>query len=101
MAKRGHWPKGKSRNAGAAAQQRRAQRALNALRKALKTTTVPSPTDLTRRRVAAALGVSDRTVRRWLSGEDWPPADKVQSIFRLVANPFSWQRMARKHDKQK
>lgn len=27
--------------------------------------------------LAAHLGVSDRTVRRWLSGEDWPPAEAL------------------------
>lgn len=101
MAKRGHWPKGKSRNAGAVQQQRRAKRALNSLRKALKPTTVPGPADLTCRRVAAALGVSDRTVRRWLSGEDWPPPKKVQLIHRLIANPFHWERMARKNESKK
>lgn len=30
--------------------------------------------------VAEYCGVSDRTVRRWLAGEDWPPASQIRRI---------------------
>lgn len=30
--------------------------------------------------VAAYCGVSDRTVRRWLTGEDWPPATQIRRL---------------------
>lgn len=30
--------------------------------------------------VAAWCHVSDRTVRRWLSGEDWPPIEQVHAM---------------------
>lgn len=30
--------------------------------------------------VAAYCGVSDRTVRRWLTGEDWPPASQIRRM---------------------
>lgn len=32
------------------------------------------------RAAAEALGVSDRTVRRWVSGEDWPDAETCRRI---------------------
>jgi hypothetical protein len=32
------------------------------------------------RALAAHVGVSDRTVRRWLSGEDLPPAGAVRRV---------------------
>jgi hypothetical protein len=32
------------------------------------------------RALATHCGVSDRTLRRWLSGEDWPPATQVTRL---------------------
>jgi len=32
------------------------------------------------RAVAEYCDVSDRTVRRWLDGEDWPPADQIRAM---------------------
>jgi hypothetical protein len=32
------------------------------------------------RAAAAAIRTSDRTVRRWLTGEDWPPSTKIKAL---------------------
>lgn len=36
--------------------------------------------DVTIKGLAREVGVSDRTLRRWLAGEDWPPADKFRRL---------------------
>lgn len=37
------------------------------------------------RAVARTLDVSDRTVRRWLSGEDWPASEEIAVLSRRLA----------------
>jgi hypothetical protein len=37
------------------------------------------------RAVAAHCRVSDRTVRRWLSGEDWPPPTQIRRMQQWLA----------------
>jgi len=66
MATKGHWTHGTRRNPDAGV------RALIVrLRRVLRH---PEWRRVSRRAVAKALGVSDRTVRRWLSEEEWPAA---------------------------
>jgi hypothetical protein len=80
---KGHWPKGKRRNVpGCTAE------SLSALR--LKVGGVleadsgsairRDPLAWSRKSLAAWLGVSDRTLRRWLAGEDFPPAGHVTKL---------------------
>jgi len=38
-------------------------------------------TEFSRRELGRRCGVSDRTIRRWASGEDWPAAE---SLYRLI-----------------
>lgn len=71
--RRGHWPAGKRRGDSPipAALRRKLDKALD-------------HGDLTRRGIARALNLSDRSVRRWLSGEDWPSAAHLASLRRIV-----------------
>jgi len=61
--KRGHWPRGKRRSRISARQR-------NAFVKAVQAATARD--DCSNSAVARLLEVSERTVRRWLKGEDWP-----------------------------
>lgn len=67
---KGHWPKGKRRN------QPLPQRQINGLMRRVKARITPG----TRRegqsakQTAREIGVSDRTLHRWLTGEDNPSA---------------------------
>ncbi len=84
---RGHWPSGKPRNAQTPAQRKRARRVLSRLERALPAR--PSRTAVISRRIVAdRLGISDRTLRRWLAGEDWPPPHRVVAIERMMSTAW-------------
>ena len=72
--RRGHWPLGKRRNT---VDPTRLAAALDAVRQLLA---VPRRGEVSVRALAGHVGVSDRTVRRWLSGEDLPPAGAVRRV---------------------
>lgn len=70
---RGHWPAGKRRSDVEPLERRRA---VVRLRAAIEK-------GESRRAIARAIGMSDRTVRRWLAGEDWPMAQSARRLARL------------------
>lgn len=72
--KKGHWPKGKRRNKDAGHWSRTR---LSAVRLIDDHFLVGS---ISYRALAAVLSVSDRTVHRWLSGEDRPDAEIQAAI---------------------
>lgn len=63
---RGHWPAGKYRHQDRVRWTRVRQRLARVLKK------YPDPGRVSCRALAAEIGVSDRTVRRWLDGTDRP-----------------------------
>lgn len=65
MKTKGHWPRGKRRNPDERVELLRRTTA-RLLRRRL------TPKKISRKALARAIGVSDRTVRRWLAGEDLP-----------------------------
>lgn len=67
---RGHWPRGKRRN------QPLPQRQINGLMRRLKNKLTPGAKTEGQsiNQTAREIGVSDRTLRRWLAGEDNPSA---------------------------
>lgn len=65
---RGHWPKGKSRSTLTAAER---AFVLRRLRRAAK--------DFSIRQIARTLEVSDRSIRRILSGED-QPSERIRDL---------------------
>lgn len=65
---RGHWPRGKRRNSPPAD--------WPAVRARLQ--------GMSRRGLARLVGVSDRTVRRWLDGTCQPPAEAVRKLRTIV-----------------
>lgn len=69
----GHWPAGKRRST-IPAKERRAL--LARLKRAVRQKSA--------RAVARRLGYSDSTIRRWLSGEDWPSAEDARRITLLL-----------------
>jgi transcriptional regulator with XRE-family HTH domain len=77
-AARGHWPAGKPRNPTTGV-----KTAVAALQRLL--TKHRTPGKISARALAAAIGVSDRTVRRWLAGEDVPSPDFVERINEWMA----------------
>lgn len=78
MTARGHWPAGKRRNPPPPAVLLEQVRTLLATR---HTGTRPvRGVRVSACGLAAWCGVSDRAVRRWLSGEDCPPRDAVRRI---------------------
>lgn len=66
---KGHWPAGKRRN------QPLPQRQINGLMRRLRKATETEDHSL--RSCAAEIGVSDRTLRRWIAGEDNPSAEHL------------------------
>lgn len=68
--KRGHWEKGKRRNPVGG--WNRIRRGIQSLLDNHATRGV-----ISFRAIAAAVGVDDRTVRRWMSGEDVPSTDSA------------------------
>lgn len=87
---RGHWPKGKTRNEPAE-DWPQVQRSLERLlRNPEYGGAGVAVADLakvrSRRGLSAALGVSDRQVRRWLAGEDMPGVDRVGAIKQWMAS---------------
>jgi len=81
----GHWPRGKRRNdPGPRREQvlRRLAAALDPLVRGVRSYVV----------VAEDLGVSDKTVARWLAGDDWPDADAVERLEAWCADPTSFLR---------
>lgn len=73
---RGHWPAGKRRS-------RLNARARNAFVLDLRRAVARKDSSI--RSVARLLEVSDRTVRRWLSGEDWPMSEEIAVLGRRLA----------------
>lgn len=69
---RGHWPKDKRRSRVAAHEVAALVRVLE--RRVERTSA---------RFVARQLQISDRTVRRWLKGEDWPLPASIARLKRL------------------
>ena len=69
------WPKGKRRQPGAAAEMRLLMQYLR---------DYMQRNQRTQRQMASGLGVSVRTLCRWLSGEDWPPAEAQEQIYGIV-----------------
>lgn len=67
---RGHWPRGKRRSD---LSERERETVLATIRGASETESLRS--------IARKLHVSDRSVRRWLSGDDWP---KDRALVRRV-----------------
>lgn len=80
MTTRGHWPKGRRRHA---TNERAAKRVLATLAALLKGG--PQYGRISRRKLAETIGVSDRTVRRWLAGEDLPAPDSLILLRRWTA----------------
>jgi DNA-binding transcriptional regulator YiaG len=78
--KRGHWPAGKRRHA---VDEPRRAAAMESLRTLLQTRRRRG--EISARALADHLGVSDRTVRRWISGEDHPRARMLWRIERWAA----------------
>ena len=76
---RGHWPSGRRRHSVDA---KRLDAAMAGLRTLLATRRRWGA--VSARALAAHLGVSDRTVRRWLSGEDHPDGRTLYRIERWV-----------------
>ena len=72
---RGHWPLGRRRHT---IDQARLATCLTTLRTLLDTHRQPGV--VSARALADQLGVSDRTVRRWLSEEDLPPAAMLRRV---------------------
>jgi transcriptional regulator with XRE-family HTH domain len=68
---KGHWPKGKPRNTPIAPARVARVRRFFAEQRVVS----GRANDRSFKRVAAAVGVSDRTLRRWVSGERNPTAD--------------------------
>ncbi len=79
---KGHWPRGKRRHSDDGV------RALIARTKRLFRHVVPGKTSA--KALARAIGVSDRTVHRWLRSEDVPSE----------ANRAAWSKWLEKHDSQ-
>jgi transcriptional regulator with XRE-family HTH domain len=77
---KGHWPKGKRRNADSG-RWSRVRLSLQALLENHYSRGMVSA-----RKLAEDLGVSDRSVRRWLSGEDRPDADTQEAVEQWVAS---------------
>ena len=73
--KRGHWPKGRRRHALDPA---RHQRVMQQLRTLLESQAVRGK--VSARVLAAHLGVSEATIRRWLSEVDLPPPATLRKI---------------------
>jgi transcriptional regulator with XRE-family HTH domain len=73
---RGHWPLGKKRNPKMPA------RLKTRIRKRITPIAGGAyPDDVhTVKSIARAIGVSDRTLRRWLAGEDNPSSDHVRRL---------------------
>ena len=73
---RGHWPRGQRRNDALPA------RKMAGLMRRVRRLVDRDPADLTLTRVAIAeaVGVSERSVRRWLSGEDHPAATSLVKL---------------------
>jgi ribosome-binding protein aMBF1 (putative translation factor) len=71
---RGHWPSGKRRSDITRAQH---DRVLAVLRVLLGR-------NWSRRRIAQRLAVSDRAVRRWLAGDDWPQETSARRVEALA-----------------
>ncbi len=70
---RGHWPAGKRRGDGPIPRRLRAR-----MERAIE------GGQISIRGIARHLGVSDRTVRRWLTGEHWPVShhlDRLSDLF--------------------
>jgi hypothetical protein len=42
------------------------------------------PGRISLRALANYIGVSDRTIRRWLSGHDWPDSENIRNIRRWL-----------------
>lgn len=72
---RGHWPRGRR------AHPRPPRGLLRALARALEQ---PERGSVSIRAAAEACRVSDRTVRRWLAGEDWPAPVSARRLERWV-----------------
>lgn len=77
---RGHWPAGKRRNKIDADL---IGRVADVLRKR-HTGTRPRGPKVSANGLASAIGVSGRTVRRWLGGEDVPSADHQRRLRRWL-----------------
>jgi transcriptional regulator GlxA family with amidase domain len=79
---KGHWPKGKPRNAPIPAPRlRQVQRWFERHRGYAG----PTSNERSVKRVALAIGVSDRTLRRWLTREDHPSPDRWRALIAYVA----------------
>jgi DNA invertase Pin-like site-specific DNA recombinase len=74
---KGHWPKGRRKNDPrvSAGELRRV------LRRFLR---YKIQKGLSYRALEEELGKSDRTLRRWIAGEDWPDARDFRAIRRLT-----------------
>jgi transcriptional regulator with XRE-family HTH domain len=76
---RGHWPQGKRRNPDSGSWSRTRLVLTKFLGDKYKAGSVSI------RALADALGVSDRSVRRWLAGEDRPEPDMQDAIVAWLA----------------
>ena len=77
MKQKGHWPKGRRRNDPGVS----AGELGRVLKKFLR---YKIQKGLSYRALEEELGRCDRTLRRWLNGEDWPPASDFKAIRRLM-----------------
>lgn len=77
--RRGHWPRGKRRGVTSA---KRVQ-AVDRLRRRIESGRI------SRRGAAVALCVSDRTIGRWLRGEDYPIADNLDALLSWLSSRHS------------
>lgn len=88
---RGHWPRGKRRHAESDTAITRAF--LVVLRQFFRDADPHGGGGIvhpgSRRSAAQVVGVSDRTLRRWLSGEDLPPAHALKALRRWYAQRVS------------
>lgn len=84
---KGHWPAGKRRSDVRPVQMAGVMRKLARVLRTEHTGHHPrlhAADRVSIKSLARYLDVSDRTVRRWLSGEDWPPAAMVKQIKRWL-----------------
>lgn len=83
---KGHWPRGVRRNEHDLPE-RKVRGVLDRLRRAVLETRLYS--EPTYAAAARECGVDSRTIRRWVSGEDWPPKEAVLHLEKYLEHKRS------------
>lgn len=84
--KRGHWPKGKPRNETRQDWPKLRKKLERLLASPARKTPIEEEFVRSRSGLSRWLGVHEKTVRRWLSGEDSPAAETVDRIEQWIAH---------------